>query len=178
MTPLEEFQTKVKAGEIFEALAIAMSEAIELEITTSITLTTDRQSESAWDRSAQMQTRINLIEGKIENEIIRIVITGIAIFGWAYLFIASFAINHFELFGLQQVYCYFNNQEVPNIPFKEQLMYKFDRHPIMTGALLGMWFTPQMTADHLIFSTLFTLLTLFFSDFTLQLFDLSPLFSL
>ena len=71
MTPLEEFQAKVKAGAIFEALAIAMSEAIELEITTSIALTTDRQSESAWDSSAQMQTRINLIEGKIENEISR-----------------------------------------------------------------------------------------------------------
>ena len=36
-------------------------------------------------------------------------------------------------------------------------MYKIDRHPIMTGAMIGMWATPTMTADHLLFASLFTL---------------------
>ena len=71
MTPLEEFQTKVRAGEIFEALAIAMSESIELDITTSIASSSDRQLDGATKHSAQMHTRINLIEGTIENEISR-----------------------------------------------------------------------------------------------------------
>ena len=79
------------------------------------------------------------------------------IFGWAYLFIASFAINHFELFGLEQVYKYFKSVNSEPVPFKERLMYKFDRHPIMTGALIGMWATPVMRMDHLIFAALFTM---------------------
>ena len=84
-------------------------------------------------------------------------IYGFAIFGWAYLFIASFAINHFELFGLEQVYRYLKGKDCEKVPFKERLMYKFDRHPIMTGAIIGMWATPVMRLDHLIFSIMFTI---------------------
>lgn len=88
-------------------------------------------------------------------------VIGVALLGWAYLFIASFAINHFELFGLQQVYFFFRGKEQVQVPFKERLMYKFDRHPIMTGAVLGMWFTPTMTVDHLMFAGLFSLYIVF-----------------
>jgi methanethiol S-methyltransferase len=93
---------------------------------------------------------------QLENAMMGQVLTGIAILAWAYLFLASFAINHFELFGLQQVYNYFRGKETATVPFKERLMYKFDRHPIMTGAILGMWITPMMTLDHLIFSIFFS----------------------
>ncbi len=72
--------------------------------------------------------------------------------GWAYLFLATFAINHFELFGLRQVYQYLTHSPVTPVPFKERWMYRFDRHPIMTGALLGMWLTPHMQLDHLLFA--------------------------
>lgn len=81
---------------------------------------------------------------------------GVAIAGWVYLFVASFAIDHFELFGLQQVYLQYVEREYRKVPFKERWMYRFDRHPIMTGALVGMWATPLMTLDHLCFSALVT----------------------
>lgn len=83
-------------------------------------------------------------------------IIAVAVAGWAYLFLATFAINHFELFGLQQVYQYFRGQTVTSVPFKERLMYRFDRHPIMTGALVGMWLAPHMRLDHLLFAAFAT----------------------
>ena len=97
----------------------------------------------------------------VSNRYLSMALTGFAIFGWAYLFIATFAINHFELFGLQQVFQHFQGKEIKKVPFKESLMYGFDRHPIMTGALIGMWSTPNMTADHLLFSLFFTAYVVF-----------------
>ena len=93
----------------------------------------------------------------VQGTVLRYTLTGIAALGFGYLFVASFAINHFELFGLQQVYHYFKQQNIEKVPFRERLMYRFDRHPIMTGALVGSWVTPHMTLDHLLFSSLLTL---------------------
>lgn len=76
---------------------------------------------------------------------------------WAYLFAASFAIDHFELFGLRQVWSFFTGRPVAPVQFRERWMYRFDRHPIMTGALLGMWITPTMTLGHLLFALGFSL---------------------
>ena len=76
---------------------------------------------------------------------------------WAYLFLASFAIDHFELFGLRQVWSFFLGRSMAPVEFRERWMYRFDRHPIMTGALLGMWVTPTMTLGHLLFAIGFSL---------------------
>ena len=92
----------------------------------------------------------------IEEPTVRAAITGLAVAGWVYLFLASFAIDHFELFGLRQVYENFRGRTVSEVPFKERWMYRFDRHPIMTGALVGMWATPSMTVGHLTFAIGFT----------------------
>ncbi len=93
----------------------------------------------------------------VDSPGLRTAVLALALAAWAYLFLASFAINHFELFGLQQVYQHLKGQQVTPVPFRERWMYKFDRHPIMTGALLGLWITPVMTLDHLAFSMGFTL---------------------
>lgn len=82
---------------------------------------------------------------------------GIALSAWAYLFIASFAIDHFELFGLRQVWSFFVGRPITPVVFRERWMYRIDRHPIMTGALLGMWATPTMTLGHLVFAIGFSL---------------------
>jgi protein-S-isoprenylcysteine O-methyltransferase Ste14 len=79
-------------------------------------------------------------------------VLGLGLSGWAYLFAASFAINHFELFGLRQVYQAFRGRSLTEVPFRERWMYGFDRHPIMTGLLVGIWATPVMTWDHLVFA--------------------------
>jgi protein-S-isoprenylcysteine O-methyltransferase Ste14 len=79
-------------------------------------------------------------------------LTGIAVLGWAYLFAASFAIDHFELFGLQQVWRGFRGKPPVPVPFRARWMYRFDRHPIMTGLLIGLWVTPDMTVGRLLFA--------------------------
>ena len=77
-------------------------------------------------------------------------------FGWLYLLVATFAINHFDLFGLRQVYLHFRNQPRAPLSFVKSGLYKFSRHPIQTGVLIGVWFIPTMTATHLILSIGFT----------------------
>jgi protein-S-isoprenylcysteine O-methyltransferase Ste14 len=85
-----------------------------------------------------------------EQPAVRWLLLGTALAGWTYLFAASFAINHFELFGLKQVYQALRGTPLTTAPFQERWMYRFDRHPIMTGLLIGLWVTPTMTLDHLL----------------------------
>ena len=77
-------------------------------------------------------------------------------FGWAFLLASSCAINHFDLFGLRQVYMNFKNQPRPPLNFVKRAMYKYIRHPIQTGVLIGIWATPLMTATQLTLSIGFT----------------------
>lgn len=79
-----------------------------------------------------------------------IVLGALGALGWGYMLIASFAINHFELFGLQQVWNHFRGHQPPTLPLVSRLMYRFDRHPLMTGILIGLWATPTMRLDHLV----------------------------
>ncbi len=74
------------------------------------------------------------------------------LFGWALVLYATFLINHFDLFGLRQVWLYFMRQEYTPLPFKLNALYKLVRHPIITGAFIGIWFTPVMTVGHLLFA--------------------------
>ena len=76
--------------------------------------------------------------------------------GWMVLFTASFLINHFDLFGLRQVYLYMINKPYAPLVFKEKLFYKSFRHPIYTGLVMGIWFTPNMTISHLFLAVLLT----------------------
>lgn len=83
-------------------------------------------------------------------------IWGVFWFGWAFLLAATFAINHFDLFGLRQVYLNFKNQPRPPLKFVKRAMYKYIRHPIQTGVLIGVWATPVMTKTQIILSIGFT----------------------
>lgn len=77
-------------------------------------------------------------------------------FGWVYLLMATFAINHFDLFGLRQVYLNFRNRPRPPIQFVKRAMYSFSRHPIQTGVLIGVWVTPLMSATQFVLTVGFT----------------------
>lgn len=77
-------------------------------------------------------------------------------FGWTLTFASTFAINHFDLFGLRQVYVHFKDQPRPPLNFVKRAMYKYIRHPIQTGVMIGIWATPLMTNTQIILSLGFT----------------------
>lgn len=72
--------------------------------------------------------------------------------GWAILLISTFLINHFELFGLEQVWTYFQGRQFVRPAFKAPVFYRWVRHPIYLGFVIAFWSAPVMTAGHLLFS--------------------------
>ena len=84
------------------------------------------------------------------------VMYGLYFTGWIILFISTFLINHFDLFGLRQAYLDLRNKPYENINFKVVSFYKYTRHPLYLGALMGIWSTPTMTVTHLVYAVLLT----------------------
>jgi protein-S-isoprenylcysteine O-methyltransferase Ste14 len=72
--------------------------------------------------------------------------------GWATLVVSTFVINHFELFGLWQVYAHARGKDSPPARFEVRSIYRLVRHPIYLGFILAFWSTPAMTVGHLFFA--------------------------
>lgn len=77
---------------------------------------------------------------------------GLFALGWGLVFMATVMINHFDLFGMRQVWLYFRKQSYTPLPFKTPILYRHVRHPLYVGWLLVFWATPTMTSAHLVFA--------------------------
>jgi methanethiol S-methyltransferase len=89
---------------------------------------------------------------RIDNPLFRAGVYGVCLLGWGIVFLATFQIDHFELFGLQQVWRAIREQPPVKATFRRPFLYRFVRHPLMVGFLLAFWATPLMTFDRLLFA--------------------------
>ena len=92
----------------------------------------------------------------IDQPVLRHGLHGISFLGWAMVFYSTFIINHFDLFGLRQVFLYLKGKEYTDLKYAERSLYKLVRHPLYLGFITAFWFTPEMTQGHLLFAAVTT----------------------
>ena len=80
---------------------------------------------------------------QVKDPFVSKAILGVGLAGWGLTLFSTFLIDHFDLFG---------KREYAQMPFKTVALYRYIRHPIMTGVFVGIWVTPTMTAGHLLFA--------------------------
>jgi protein-S-isoprenylcysteine O-methyltransferase Ste14 len=88
----------------------------------------------------------------VEQPIARIAVYGLFALGWGLVLLATFLINHFDLFGLRQVFLFLIGRPYTQLKFGTPILYRHVRHPLYLGWLFAFWSTPVMTVAHLVFA--------------------------
>ena len=86
----------------------------------------------------------------------RAILLGLCAVGWLIVLLSTFMINHFDLFGLRQVYLHMRGFDCTPLNFTQRALYKFVRHPIMLGFIIAFWAAPSMSVGHLVFAIMTT----------------------
>ncbi len=98
---------------------------------------------------------------EVQTPVLRAVLYGVSLAGFGIALYSSFLIDHFDLFGLRQVWLHLRNRPYHHHPFMERSIYRIVRHPLMLGFLVGFWSAPTMTQGHLLFASVITGYVLF-----------------
>ncbi|HJZ95906.1 MAG TPA: methyltransferase, partial [Candidatus Solibacter sp.] len=93
---------------------------------------------------------------KIDGAIAQSIIIGLYVEGLLIVLLSTFLINHFDLFGLRQVYLYMAGRKYTHLEFRTPFFYRYVRHPLYVGWLLTFWSAPVMTVAHLFFAVMTT----------------------
>lgn len=88
----------------------------------------------------------------VSDDSVRVLLHGLYVAGWLIVFWTTFLINHFDLFGLRQVWLYLLGKPYTRIEFKMPWPYRFVRHPLYIGWMMVFWSTPTMTVAHWLFA--------------------------
>ena len=88
----------------------------------------------------------------VENTAGRLALQALYAMGWLTVLGSTFLINHFDLFGLRQVYLYLRGKPYSPLGFRTPGPYLLVRHPLYLGWLLVFWAAPTMTMAHLVFA--------------------------
>ncbi|MFQ5902607.1 MAG: methanethiol S-methyltransferase [Candidatus Binatia bacterium] len=88
----------------------------------------------------------------LENPTGQLILEALFWIGWLVVFRSTFLIDHFDFFGLRQVYLYVRGKEYTQPRFKMPALYQYVRHPIMLGFLIAFWATPVLTVGHFVFA--------------------------
>jgi methanethiol S-methyltransferase len=103
----------------------------------------------------------------VENSVGVIVLRALFAFGWLLVLVSTFLINHFDLFGLRQVWFYLLGKPYQPLKFGTPALYRIVRHPLYVGWFFAFWMTPVMTFAHLLFAvatTAYILLAIQFEE--------------
>jgi protein-S-isoprenylcysteine O-methyltransferase Ste14 len=93
---------------------------------------------------------------QVESDLGTMLLYGGFAFGWTLVFVSTVVINHFDLFGLRQIWRNLQGQPQAGLPFTVPFLYRIVRHPLYVGWLCVFWSTPVMTATHLLFAVVTT----------------------
>ena len=88
----------------------------------------------------------------VQAPVARVAVLALSAFGWLFALFSTLLLNHFELFGLRQVFLAARRRDLPAQQFRAPWFYQWVRHPLYLGFIIAFWATPTMTVGHLVFA--------------------------